>query len=113
MRMELKQIQKILNGEIWRDNDLKDDILKQYFAKHAGKEFGIKSLNEYIYKSRKIIKNTDSVFIQNYKGGMQYFFASSSEKGYAIVDRFGIIRGCYGHGDKKGAYKYQQPQGLY
>lgn len=92
-------------GLEWREKDLVDDILKHHFAKHARKEFGLTSLKAYVKKSQDIVRRSDSFFVRNFKGDVQYLFASNKLKGYTVVDREGRIRGCYGHVKKKGGYE--------
>ncbi len=82
-------------------DDFKDDIRK-IITKHAG-EFGLDSEKEYLKKARYIINKADDIFVRPFKGELQYYFGKDRE-GYTVVDRYGMIRGCYGH-TQPGAYE--------
>lgn len=82
----------------YREEDFKSDLLKARVAKHAERDFGISTAEDYLAKARAIVGGADRVFVGPYKDqGLQYSFWSRNEKGYVVVDRAGEIRGCFGH----------------
>jgi hypothetical protein len=80
----------------FNEKDFRDDLRKA-ILKHAEREYGITDTAEYLEQARKTVASADHVSVRDYKGGLQYSFLSTKEKGYAVVDMNLQLRGCYGH----------------
>lgn len=81
----------------YAERDFLDDKIK-----HGKNEFG---LNEWDYKrkAQDIINGADKVLARTYNNQLQFEFYSYGNKGYAVVDTNGVIRGCFGHDNLKKA----------
>jgi len=80
----------------FNEKDFRNDLRKA-ILKHAEQDYGITDAAEYLEQARKTVASADHVSVRDYKGGLQYSFLSTKEKGYAVVDMNLQLRGCYGH----------------
>jgi len=89
------------HGLTWHEPDLRHDIVKARFLKHARGEFGDTD-EEYYRRSNDTVLHADEVMAHVYrpkKKGMvpriQYSYYSRRTNAFTVVDDNGAIRGCF------------------